>query len=550
MSRALQVAHTWGQAFGDLDPAPVDELALLLQTRDAPEDAGDLLQWMLPLFACLESPDGKARAEELVPRLAEALGRLPSVWSAPHESYLRVQADAAQLMASAQRLICLPTGLPPVPREQLSRALRGAVGALLAQALSQQEALRRGESGAAWARSGCNLLLRALTREGPFASGAPLPLLPEDAAALLQALRPAAAAADGGGPLANGGGPAVANGGSGPAASVRLPELLTDDKIYILISNLAATAAAVPALAGGAALVRLLVWSSRAVKQALRLLAPPSGHEGAPAPPLEATCGAADLANVCAALLLGASGGGGGAGVVTGEVPVEVLRQVEDLIDLALSLAETAVAAAAQAPADPSSARALCLAARVLAGGAALVAAPASGGSRSADISADVISRLHDLLLETARLTAAPDAPSAGVGNGHAAAGPGPGAPVGELPGGVAAELASPLSWDVTRPLTRLSDGTQLRHLPLAAGMGAQRLLRAAAEALVEALAAAWGAGARSGVNILLLPRPSSAAGWHEQMVGLGEAWEYEFIQLRGRRMATWTQLGRQGGID
>jgi hypothetical protein len=40
MSRALQVAHTWGQAFGDLDPAPVDELALLLQTRDAPEDAG------------------------------------------------------------------------------------------------------------------------------------------------------------------------------------------------------------------------------------------------------------------------------------------------------------------------------------------------------------------------------------------------------------------------------------------------------------------------------------------------------------------------------
>jgi hypothetical protein len=80
--------------------------------------------------------------------------------------------------------------------------------------------------------------------------------------------------------------------------------------------------------------------------------------------------------------------------------------------------------------------------------------------------------------------------------------------------------------------------------------MGAQRLLRAAAEALVEALAAAWGAGARSGVNILLLPRPSSAAGWHEQMVGLGEAWEYEFIQLRGRRMATWTQLGRQGGID
>jgi hypothetical protein len=52
----------------------------------------------------------------------------------------------------------------------------------------------------------------------------------------------------------------------------------------------------------------------------------------------------------------------------------------------------------------------------------------------------------------------------------------------------------------------------------LAAGLGAQRLLRAAIELLSEALAAAWDGGSRGGVNLLLLPR-SPADGWHEQAV-------------------------------
>lgn len=54
--------------------------------------------------------------------------------------------------------------------------------------------------------------------------------------------------------------------------------------------------------------------------------------------------------------------------------------------------------------------------------------------------------------------------------------------------------------------------------MPLSAGLGAQRLLRSVVELLSEALAAAWDGGARSGVTLLLLPRPASA-GWHEQAV-------------------------------
>jgi hypothetical protein len=69
--------------------------------------------------------------------------------------------------------------------------------------------------------------------------------------------------------------------------------------------------------------------------------------------------------------------------------------------------------------------------------------------------------------------------------------------------------------------------------------MGAARLLRAVMELLAEALAGAWAAGSRSGVNMLLLPRPASA-GWHAQAVGRAVA------ARLGRALGVRLRIGRR----
>lgn len=511
------------------------------------------------------------------------------------------------------------------------------LAALLKEALAQQlagtggAAPQRGAAAAgqdpAWAKSGANLLLRSLTREEPFVSSSRLPLLPDDAAAVLQAAQPLTPA-----PAAGGGAAGAAKGGAaarpaGPAQQ----QLLRDDKVYALLSKLVATAgpAAAGAAGGGEALSRLLAWSSSAVQRALQLLVPahggllppgagarslghshalgfaawpharngdtlpctataaPSQEVGAPfhlrprdeptpfaapstagadagpAPPLEATYGAADLANTCVSHLLAAArpgghgSGGGGAG--GGDLPPEVLEQVEGVIDVALSVgerlsrlntrmtthmtnslnkiprgclqpaccgclrhmtlrsaclrktrpadcplplrhtqsrpaAEAALAAAADAPAEPDNDRVLGLASRILAS-VALVATPAgAAGSGGGAAAANVAARLHELLLEAARAVGraprgAPDAPPARSQSGgsrhagsrtgglrallaHGSGGSGKpslyaeesAAALAPAPqGGSVSELASPWVWDVTRPLTLLSDGTPVR---------------------------------------------------------------------------------------
>ncbi|GBF91892.1 hypothetical protein Rsub_04997 [Raphidocelis subcapitata] len=629
MADALRMARAWGAALGDLDPVPEERLAALLQTCAAaqqpgqrPENAGELLQKLLPLLAFLEAPNGRRHADAVVPQLVELLDRLPSVWLAPHQGVLQAQADCTQLMASARRLVGSPAALPPGLQQQLSSALRRALSGLFEAALEHQARAAADAAAApridpAWAASGANLLLRAVTREEPFASGAPLPLLPEDAAALLASLAPRAppppppsrapsangaapqprrSSADGGGGRKQKQGGAQAQAAAAAQAQAQLPALLRDDKIYLLVSKLVATAAPSPSVRGGAALTPLLGWSSGAVRHALEALVRPAGADvarGAP-PTLEATYAAADLANACVSLLMeaakpgaGPAGGGGGGG----ELPADVMRLVDDLLEVALSVAEAALAVSDAAPADPDNSRVLGMAGRILAGCVAFVAAAARA---SADAAAATVARLHELLLETAHVMAAADA-AAGAGGGGAAAAAVPPAAAGGrasatlrrilsdrhharrergsgrsgggaaaaaadlsqtsqrrlfrrpgsaavVPGGAAnggletplptlaaaaagaapaappgfvAELSCPWCWDVTQPLTLLSDGTPLRLVPLSAGLGAARLLRSVMELLSEALAAAWASGSRSGVNVLLVARPSSA-GWHE----------------------------------
>jgi hypothetical protein len=198
--------------------------------------------------------------------------------------------------------VCTPGALPAASQEQLSAALAGLMGELLNAALSQQlVAVASGEAepeadgagaGAAWARSGANLLLRSLTREEPFLSGGLLPLLPGDAAAALQAIAPrvpakGVPAAANGVATANGGPPPGASkkkdrsggggGADGKGAGPPLPALLRDDKAYLLLSKLVATAAPSGALRDGGALTRLLGWSSAAVRRALEALVHPAG---------------------------------------------------------------------------------------------------------------------------------------------------------------------------------------------------------------------------------------------------------------------------------
>jgi hypothetical protein len=208
--------------------------------------------------------------------------------------------------------VCTPGALPAPRQQQLSGALRSLALALLDAALDQQllavasgdDAAPGADGGAAaaapWAKSGANLMLRSLTREEPFLSGGLLPLLPEDAAAALEAVAARAPAKGGasanGAALANGGPPPApkrgrgssGSGGSGDAdgkaPGVPLPALLRDDKAYLLLSKLVATAAPAPALRDGAALTRLLTWSSAAVRRALEALVHPAGgcmHGGA-----------------------------------------------------------------------------------------------------------------------------------------------------------------------------------------------------------------------------------------------------------------------------
>jgi len=260
-------------------------------------------------------------------------------------------------------LVCSLGALPPPLQQQLSTTLRGVISDLVDASLDQQ-LHDSPHPDAAWIRSGANALLRALTREEPFVLGSLLPLLPDDAAAVLSELHarvPAAAAAKGAAANGNSSSAAYANGGP-PSASKRsgrggaaaaacaktaAPPILRDDKVYLLISKLAATAAPSHSLRDGAALTRLLAWSSGAMKHALETLVHPSGsddgsgsgnghHAAAGAAAvglsLEATYGAADLANGCVSLLMATAKRGGG------QLPQEVLQRVHGLVDVALSV--------------------------------------------------------------------------------------------------------------------------------------------------------------------------------------------------------------------
>jgi hypothetical protein len=191
---------------------------------------------------------------------------------------------------TTNRLACAPGALPAPLQQQLSAALRPVVAALLAASLAQAapDCFAR---PSAWLQSGAYALLRSLTREEPFVSGGLLPLQPDDAAAVLADLQSrvpappppppssAAGSSNGGGASANGDRVAYSYGGAPPqpqkggtaAASAQLPvpPLLHDDKPYLLVSKLVATAAPAAALRDGAALTRLLAWSSGAMKHAL-----------------------------------------------------------------------------------------------------------------------------------------------------------------------------------------------------------------------------------------------------------------------------------------
>lgn len=121
----------------------------------------------------------------------------------------------------------------------------------------------------AWVKSGCNLLLRALTRSPQFVADPELPLLPEAALATLAWLKAhtlegagamAAAATTSAAPgrrssAGGSGSTAVAAGAPALVQGVRSPQgqlLLRDDKVYLLLTKLILTATGAPAAVAAA----------------------------------------------------------------------------------------------------------------------------------------------------------------------------------------------------------------------------------------------------------------------------------------------------------
>ena len=206
-------------------------------------------------------------------------------------------------------------GFPAAVKQQVSPSIANLLVALLEEAQQQDLPVTPN-----WLKSGCNLLLRALTRTDAFSTNPQLPLLPEDALKVLTWIDENLAAKDvssreegrwytddahSNGNAAKGaagaGSDDIAAGvtaikPSSAAAAVRgtgsaVQLLEKDDKLYLLASKLAVTAFADSSSSNGghlgsgggsssmvkrakdlAMLARLLSWSSNLVKGALERL--------------------------------------------------------------------------------------------------------------------------------------------------------------------------------------------------------------------------------------------------------------------------------------
>jgi hypothetical protein len=215
------------------------------------------------------------------------------------------------------------SALPAAVKQQVSRGIADLLVSLLEHAQQQELPVTP-----FWLKSGCNLLLRALTRTDPFSNNPQLPLLPEDALKVLTWIDGNLAAkdasnqensngkwyaADTNGSAANGAAGGVGHGTGGDSPGVIEPALAADaatarkaahsnllerdDKLYLLASKLAVTAFAENHSVGSssssssnvlspgsgsssrvkqakelAMLARLLSWSSNLVKGALERL--------------------------------------------------------------------------------------------------------------------------------------------------------------------------------------------------------------------------------------------------------------------------------------
>eukprot|EP00878_Enallax_costatus_P012821 GHUV01013388.1.p1 GENE.GHUV01013388.1~~GHUV01013388.1.p1 ORF type:complete len:2087 (+),score=705.77 GHUV01013388.1:215-6475(+) len=463
MSLSLsRVTQAWGSSLAELEPVPEDKLDVLLRicigdsletTRGT--DAGDVLQRALPLSQFLEKAGG-TYADRVVPALVSLLKELPHAWETLQNGPLQTQADFTQLMLDIRKTLH-DHSMPRSAQQQLSKAVLHLLQQLYTAA-SKEQAARSSN----WAKTGCNLLLRALTRSPRFVSDPTLPLLPEDANSMLQWLKqssmPAPTAADSSSNQPNASGlraDAVGTAGGAAAAAGQQPASLLawrDDKFYLLVTKLVLTATGLPQEGTAPTVAPSFGAAASQPSSSTQPAAMANGHSTsvATANGVKASVGWATLPHsngtakpmfvdpglLCDLLewsstkvklalqqLLGHSGASDavpsreattaaaqlaatcihalrGGQSLHREVEQKLTQQVEDLLEIALAVGEAAASSAAAADRDGD--KLLALGARVLTVTIPFVAAAA--GRSSLEQQLELTSRLQQLMLVAASL--------------------------------------------------------------------------------------------------------------------------------------------------